>query len=96
MKKMKTILILPLIFLMVFSTSVHVAYSYFDSLETDESVSVLIGEWEDEIETWDSSTRYSKGDIVIYEGLKYIAIKNVPSGKYPIGKGYSKNFWQAQ
>lgn len=94
-KKLIVYVILVVAFVLTFSTTVHIAYGYFDLLETSETVSVVIGDWNEESPEWNASLSYSKGDKVTYKGVEYIAIKSVPVGKYPIGYGYSKNFWKA-
>jgi chitodextrinase len=56
-------------------------------------VVIQLGDWDEESPEWDMYSIYLQGETVTYNGQEYMALKNVPAGKYPTGAGYSKNFW---
>lgn len=78
--------------MLVFSSLVTKTYALWDNTETSNIQTIIIGEWEF-IPAWDSTITYLKGDIVTYNGIQYIALRNVPAGKIP-GRNGSKKFWR--
>lgn len=93
LKKLISKIMIIIVFLMTFTATQHIGYSYFDNLEVNEQVIIQLGDWEETTPEWDINTVYYQGDTVMYNGQEYVALKDVPAGKYPEGKGYSKNFW---
>lgn len=93
LKKLLSKLMIMIVFLMAFTTTQNIGYSYFDILEDNQQVVIQLGNWEEAAPEWDINSTYLTGETVTYNGQEYVALKDVPSGKYPTGFGYSKNFW---
>lgn len=80
MKIKKVFLTISLAIFMVFSLSLITPNSlaYWSKITGDSSqVSAIseVGDW-DQVFPWDANTNYIKKDIIIYNGVKYIAKKN--------------------
>jgi len=80
-------------FFMIFSSSVYVGYSYFDSLSSANQITLQIGEWDMAPDAWDENTTYSKGDQITYNGQVYEAKHTVPAGWAP-DDWFGSWFWK--
>lgn len=94
MRKLITIFILFSILMFSFTSYTYAAI--WDQTEADINYGLLIGTW-DQFPIWVEDTFYSEGDIVIYEGIAYVAIKeNVPKNIDPINHPASWVFWESE
>lgn len=91
-KNIFTKILLVVVFVMTFTATIQLGYSYFDSLQTEEIETINIGQWTYGNSEWDPNATYLTGDHVTYNGQEYVALKDVPAGKVP-GDKSSKNFW---
>lgn len=67
----------------------------WDTLQaTSSSSTIVIGDWRDTF-IWEEDTFYQEGDIVLFEGNYYIAIRwFVPKNIEPEGHPASWVFWK--
>lgn len=89
----KIVAIVLLLFGFAMSLSITKVYGLsWDNNIVQTSTNTSIGTW-NFTATWSSTAIYNTGDKVNYNGVEYIALRNVPAGKIPGANG-SKNFWR--
>lgn len=90
---MKKLTIFLAALLVIFSAmSVHSTYAYWNHMsQINATARVSIGNWRDE-NVWTKGTVYRAGDIVLWNGIYYIALRT-SHHKEP-GKKGSQNFWE--
>ena len=93
---MKRLLIIIVVMFSMLPLSVQKTQAYWaEDVLSSQSInvaSISIGTW-NFTATWSSTGIYNTGDKVNYNGVEYIALRNVPAGKIPGANG-SKNFWR--
>lgn len=83
-RKILVKILILILFVFSFTSTVTIGYSYFDNISSSVQETITIGNWEQDIE-WNSSTSYSRGDIITFNGSTYQARYNVPAGLSPSG-----------
>lgn len=75
-------LLIPIIILTLILTiyNINTTYAYYDELTKVFNINFITTSYEN----WSSENKYTRGDIVLYNGFKYLAIKNnVPWWVHP-------------
>jgi len=78
--------------ILITSVSIIPSYAYPWNTYTEEiNTEIVVGEWP--VLIWDPAKTYDKDTRVLYDGIVYIALKNVPKNKIP-SDWKNKNFWR--